>query len=369
MVLKLRQPYLRHRYSLPDVGTLPIPIDIKDPIVDFYIDLYATNGSTFNLRNYMKYVLNSIQIVDGSDVLFALDAEQILALDFYHYKESLHMGMDERPDMVQHCDFDIPLGLERVDPVVAFDPTQHDNPMLVLDWNLDNVRTAENLLGFDENSLHVTIMADVIDKAPTRPSGYLMTKEVVEYSTGAVASNEYITLPTDYAYRTIFVRANYHCILPETIITQARHDCDEQKYQPFHIYSDDWIKWLKKWYGFWHQGYWFYTSGGSTMWRDLNLKGNLAVAGSLDASGTDTTVFKPSTCQELTIIRPAGANAAVHVKGDGTMPMGTFAWPYGDPDEPEEWFEVMEHEKSRLRLTSGSVARLVQVFLTQYRTY
>jgi len=371
MALKMRQPYLRHRYALPDVGTLPIPIEITDPIVDFYIDLYATNGSTFNLRNYIKYVLNSISIVDGSDVLFSLDAEQILALDFYHYKESLHMGMDERPDQVQHCDFDIPLGLGRVDPVVAFDPTRFNNPMLVLDWNLDNVRVAEDLLGFDENSLHVTIMADVIDEAPTRPEGYLMTKEVVEYGLGALNSNEYIALPTDYAYRTMFVRANAHCHHPKDMVCKARHDCDEQKYQPFDIYTDDWEKWDKKWYGFWHQGYWFYLSGGSTTWRDLNLRGNLAVAGSLDVSGGNLVSIVPSTCMEIDLKTGLTVNQALHVKGDGTLPMGTFAWPYGDPDEPDEWLQIMEHNKSRLTLTAGTGVEdhLVQVFLTQYRTY
>jgi len=369
MVIKMRQPYLRRGYALPRAGTLPIPIEIEDPIVDFYIDMYATNNAHYNCRSPIKYVLNSVQIVDGSDVLFALDAEEILALDFYHYKESLHMGIDERADQVQHCDFDIPLGLGRVDPVVAFDPTRFSNPMLILDWDLDNV-TPFSFGGWaDPQDLAVTIMADVIDEAPARPEGYLMTKQVVEYSTGVAGGNEYISLPTDYPYRTMFLRANAHCSLPEAIITKARHDCDEQKYQPFEIYTDDWAKWDKKWYGFWHQGYWFTLSGGSTTTRDLNLRGNLAVAGGADASHTDTSVYKPSTCMELDIISPAGAEANHHVKADGTLPMGTFAWPYGDPDQPEEWLDITTHRKSRLTLESGVADTLVQVFLTQYRKY
>ena len=366
-VVKLRQPYLRHAYALPDAGTHIEPINIEDPIVDFYIRLYAQNGATYNLRNYIKYVLNSITIIDGSDVLFSLDAEEILALDFYHYKESIEMGMDERPDVWQYTDFDIPLGLGRVDPTVAFDPTQFGNPQIVLDWNLANINPV-GATGFLADSLHVDIMADVIDKAPTRPSGYLMTKELYEWDTDP-AGEERVDLPVDYPYRTLFLRAHIHCCTPWAVITHTRHDCDEQKYIPFAIFNDDWMVWDKKWYGFWHQGYWFFCSAASTTWRDLNLRANLALAGGLVASNVATCEVSPSACQEATIATPAGANMAVHVKADGSLPCSTFAWPYGDPDQKEEWLDITEHKKSRLTCTQAVAHAVGQVFLTQYRTY
>jgi len=374
MSIKLRQPYLRHGLALPNAGTHIEPINIEDPIVDFYIRMYAQNGATHNLRNPIKCVLDQIDIVDGSDVLFSLNSYEILAMSFYHYKESLEMGHDERPDMWQYTDFNIPLGIERVDPVVAFDPTRFSNPQLVLHWNLANVNPI-GATGYVDDSLRVDIMADVIDKAPVRPSGYLMTKEVLQWISEDGAQKR-IDLPTDYAYRTMFLRANMHCSTPyydaeltTGVIGKVRHDCDEQKYIPFEIYADDWHVWDKKWYGYWHQGYWFFVSGASTTWRDINFRGNLAVAGALDASGTDTTVVKPSACQEVTIITPTGSDAAVHVKADGTLPTGTFAWPYGDADEPEEWFQVMEHKNSRLTVDQEDDDCPVEVFLTQYRTY
>jgi hypothetical protein len=374
MVIKMRQPYLRHALALPDAGTHIEAIDIQDPIVDFYIRMYAQNGATFNLRNYMKYVLDRIDVVDGSDVLFSLEAEEILALDFYHYKNPLEMGMDERPLAWQYCDFDIPLGLQRVNPVVAFDPTRFANPQIVLTWNLANIR-ATGVKGFVHDSLHVDIMADVIDKAPTKPSGYLMTKELYRYVTPPAGETR-IDLPTDYAYRTLFLRTQMHCCAPDYcpettlgIIEKARHDCDEQKYQPFEIQADDWKMWDKKWYGLWHQGYWFFTSGASTTWRDLNFRGNLSCAGSIVASAAVTTAVTPSVCQECTIVRGAGTNLPVHVTADGSLPCGTFAWPYGDADEPEEWLDIAEHKKSRLTVTHRAAGAIAQIFLTQYRTY
>jgi len=374
MSLKLRQPYLRHALALPDAGTLVEPINIQDSIVDFYIRMYAQNGASHNIRNPIKCVLDRIDIVDGSDVLFSLNSYEILALSFYHYKESLEMGEDERPDQYQYCDFNIPLGLGRVDPVVAFDPTQFANPQLVLHWDLENVRDT-GATGYVHDSLCVDIMADVIDVAPTRPSGYLMTKELLQWIS-VDGAQQRIDLPTDYAYRTMFLRANHHCMTPyfdqelsTGVIEKVRHDCDEQKYIPFEIYGDDWKVWDKKWYGFWHQGYWFFVSGGSTAWRDLNLRANLAVAGSGIVSGGNMDVVFPSTCMELELKTAGGSDHAVHVKADGTLPCGTFAWPYGDPDEPNEWLQIMEHDRSRLTVDQEEDDCSVEVFLTQYRTY
>lgn len=370
----MRQPYLRHALALPDAGTHIEAIDIQDPIVDFYIRMYAQNGATFNIDNYMKYVLDRVDIVDGSDVLFSLEAEEILALDFYHYDKPMEMGMDEQGGHWQYTDFDIPLGLGRVDPVVAFDPTQFANPQIVLTWNLANIR-AVGVKGFVHDSLHVDIMADVIDKAPTRPSGYLMTKELFRYVTPAAGETR-IDLPVDYTYRTLFLRAQITTCKPDWdgettlgVIEKVRHDCDEQKYQPFEIFADDWKMWDKKWFGFWHQGYWFFCSAGATTVKDLNLRGNLSVAGSIVASNVATTAVTPTAPQMCTIGTPAGANMAVHVKADGTLPCATFAWPYGDQNEPEEWLDITEHKKSRLTVTHRTAAAIAQVFLTQYRTY
>lgn len=380
MAIKLRQPYLRHALTLANAGMHVEPINIQDPIVNFYIRMYAKNGGTDNRRNPIKYVLDRVDMVDGSDVLFSLDAEEILALDFYHYKESIELGMDERPDMWQYTDFNIPLGLGRVDPVVGFDPTRFANPQLVLYWDLENI-TDVGPRGYVDGSLRVDIMADVIDEAPARPTGYLMTKQLFEWQTTAAAQQR-IELPVDYPYRTLFLRAHKHCYKPynraeyqaaedaaDGCIDKVRHDCDEQKYIPFELYADDWMVWDKKWYGFWHQGYWFFVSASSTAWRDLNFRANLSVAGSPIASAAATTAIFPSACQECSIVTGAGSDMGVHVKADGTLPCSTFAWPYGDPDEPEEYLDIKAHRTSRLTVDQAVTGATAQVFLTQHRTY
>ncbi|GAH72722.1 unnamed protein product, partial [marine sediment metagenome] len=140
MGIRLRQPYLRRDHAIAIAGTHIEEINIKDPIMDFYVKLAATNGATSNIGQPMVDVLHSIEIVDGSDVLWALDSEEILANQLYHYKESTSFGMDERGGEEQACIWKVPLGIGRMHPEVAFDPTRFANPQMVITWDLEPVR-------------------------------------------------------------------------------------------------------------------------------------------------------------------------------------------------------------------------------------
>jgi len=365
MVVRMRQPYLRRDYSLPDAGTHLEDINIKDPIMDFFIAFEATNGATSNVENSMIDVVDSIEVVDGSDVLWALDSEEILANQFYHYKESQQLGIDESPDVVQRTVFKIPFGIGRMHPDVAFDPTRFANPQLTLEWDLANVRAA-GADGFVTGSLDVTIMADVIEQAPKRPDGYLMTKEITEYETAV--GEERVELPTDYAYRTMYVRLFEDAKDPETYLTKAEHSINEQKYRPFDIYMDDWTEWLKEWYGYFHMSAWYFLAITATEDRNPYLRANMGV--SLEAPTAATDIQLDSLANAL--INMTGANAAaelIHAKVHGSLPFGTWAWPYGDPENPEEWLNLSYEDKSRLIVTAAIAAGRAQVFLTQHRMY
>jgi len=270
--------------AIPNAGTHIEDINILDPIMDFYIRMYATNGSTSNVENSIIDVLDKISLIDGSDVLWSLDSEEILANQLYHYKETTDFGIDERPDVEQATVFKIPLGIGRMHPEVCFDPTRFANPQLVLEWDIANIR-AVGVTGFVDDSLRLDIMADVVDQAPARPTGYLMTKEIQEYV--SVASTEHrVELPVDYPYRTMYVRSYLDEKCPAASLEKVEHSINEDKYRPFDIYTDDWLEWLKEWYGMWHQGYWYFLAITATEDRNTYLRGNLSAA--LDAMTAET---------------------------------------------------------------------------------
>ena len=365
MVVRLRQPYLRRDHRLGDAGVHIEEINIKDPIMDFFVKMEATNGSTSNVENSMIDVLDSIQIVDGSDVLWALDSEEILANQFYHYKESQHLGIDETADVVQSTVFKIPLGIGRMHPEVAFDPTRFANPQLVLEWDLENIR-AVDVDGFVTDSLDLTIMADVIDEAPTRPTGYLMTKQITEFLT--TVGDHRIELPVDYPYRTMYLRTFKDAVCPQAYIEKAEHSINEQKYRPFDIYMDDWTDWLKEWYGQWHQGSWYVVALSATEDRNPYLRNNISAAlGTSDAGAVILLLSFDNALINMT--NQLAAEAEIHAKVDGSLPFGTWAWPYGDPESPEEWLKLEYTDKSRLIVTGLLADSTAQVFLTQHRMY
>jgi len=365
-IVRMRQPYLRRALAVPNAGTHIEDINILDPIMDFYIRMYATNGATSNVENSIIDVLDKISLIDGSDILWSLDSEEILANQLYHYKETTDFGIDERPNVEQATVFKIPLGIGRMHPEVAFDPTRFANPQLVLEWDIANIR-AVGADAFVTNSLRLDIMADVIDQAPARPTGYLMTKEIQEYV--SVASTEHrVELPVDYPYRTLYVRSYLDAKCPAASLEKVEHTINEDKYRPFDIYTDDWLEWLKEWYGMWHQGYWYFLAITATEDRNTYLRGNLSAALDAMTAATDIQLDSLANC----LINMTGANAAadhIHASCHGALPFGTWAWPYGDPEAPEEWLNFDYTDKSRLKILSFAHTPRVQVFLTQHRKY
>lgn len=367
MSIRMRQPYiLGPAHSLVNAGAMPIPINITDPIMDLYIRMYATNGGTSNISNSIIDVLDRVDVVDGSDVLFSLNAEEIMALSYYHYKESISMGIDERLNMEQSTIFKIPFGIGRYHPEIAFDPTRFANPTLMLTWNLANIR-AVGADAFVDESLKISIIADVIDRAPVKPTGFLMHKQTRNY-VSPVSGMMPTVLPVDYPYRTLFVRSFLANTCPKVLTTKAKHDLNEDKYVPFEIEAIDWMEWLKEWYGLWHQGYEYVFTAPATETRNPYLRGNLSASIESSVAACDP-LLTIANCQLNMTNGHATLGTTFHAKADGSLPFETFAWPYGDPDEPEEWLKLASTDKSRLRLTHGPNAGLIQVFLTQLRHY
>jgi len=212
------------------------------------------------------------------------------------------------------------------------------------------------------------IMADVIDEAPARPTGFLMTKEISEYE--AVAGGEHrVELPVDYAYRTLYVRSYEEDKCPIASVTKVEHTINEDKYRPFDIYTDDWVEWLKEWYGMWHQGYWHWFGIAEARTINPYLRGNLSASAIAVTAASDPILTTLNNCQLA--LKSAGAAAdAMHVQCHGALPFGTFAWPYGDPQTPEEWLQFDYTDKSRLKVQAALAhTPNVTVFLTQHRMY
>ena len=379
--LRLREDYILDGHALPDAGSHPEPINIVDPIMDLYFKFACTNGSESNIRNYIFDILNEIEVIDGSDVLFSLKPREILAMNAYHYKESMHWGINELPNAVQECVFKIPFGLDRYDPTIAFDPTKFKNPQIRFSWDLSNRRAKSPTTAFVTDTLAVDIVATIAEKFPVRPAGFLMHKHIQEWTTVGGGNVHRVEMPVDYAHRTVFLGLRDWYVdhtmakCPWVLLPDAKYNVDQNKYIPFDWHTDDWMLWLKEFYGLWHQGMKFIPSGlpdANTTWRHLFLPANKSMA-FLSKTAAIVWWWSQVTGCKIYISGATGTTDQVQVKIDGALPFNTWAYPFGDPGDMEEWLQVGDIGKIYFEITEGALAEdkdeRARVCLTQYRPY
>ena len=335
--------------------------------MDLYIKFCAQNGGDGNKKNYVFDVVKLLEVVDGSDVLFSLRPKEVLALDAYHYKESLHWGITELADAWQCCVFKVPWGIGRYDPTIAFDPAQFNNPQIRISWDLANVRAVGATAFLDQKPV-IDVIATIAERYPARPSGWLMHKHIHEWET-ASSGTEPVTMPTDYTHRTVFLKVLEDIYCPWSVLTKAKYNVEADKYIPFNWFTDDWMLWLKEFYGMWHQPEEFLLNLTTTPYRHLFLPGNLSFAPIEKDANKGVFWCQGTGCK---VDFSAGTAAAIHklmCKVDGSLPFNTWAYPFGDPKEKDEWLGVGDIDNIKFEIEQAIAEELAQVFLTQYRTY
>ena len=78
--MKTRDIYLARVETLPDSGLKYIKLDVSHPISQLVIEIEATTGSTSCTDHEIHDDITSIEVIDGSDVLFSLNGKQALGI-------------------------------------------------------------------------------------------------------------------------------------------------------------------------------------------------------------------------------------------------------------------------------------------------
>lgn len=177
-----------------------IDIDLIDPISRLVV-MYEpdNNGSGANATAHPAKCISKIELVDGSDVLYSLTGQEAQAVDFYDRDKMPPNSLWYLGGCYSKQIFNVNFGRKLFDPELAFDPTKFRNPQLKVSIDID--------AGGDEsNDGYLTVIAHLFDERSASPFGFLMTKEVKDYSLG-VSSHEYTDLPLDFPYKQLFLRA------------------------------------------------------------------------------------------------------------------------------------------------------------------
>jgi len=202
-----------------------IDINLIDPISQLLLTYEPDNNpDASEAQGHPIRCIEKIDLVDGSDVLLSLSGAEAHAIDFYH-------NWIEPPGDIRYLTGNyskvvaiLNFGRFLFDSEFAIDPARHNNLQL-------KIKIAIAGGGDHSNDGYLTVMAQVFDQKQIAAKGFLMTKEVKQY-TLANASHEYTDLPLDYPYKQLFFRAQRYGIKPRYQIDTLKLSEDQDKKIP-----------------------------------------------------------------------------------------------------------------------------------------
>ncbi len=180
--------------SINTAATKTIDIKTSEPISSFVIRAKGTNSSSTPTAHPAK-MIKKIEVVDGSDVLFAMSGVQCQALNFQE-KPELNFSIAEYENDIQcAATYNINFGRWLWDEALALDPKRFNNLQLKITHD-------KALGGSAPDAGTMAIFAHMFEDANIAPRGFLMSKEHFAYTLTASAWKE-IELPTDWPYRFV----------------------------------------------------------------------------------------------------------------------------------------------------------------------
>lgn len=177
-----------------------IDVDIQDPISQLIVTYEPDNNPTGgDTTGHPARCITKIELVDGSNVLFSLSGQEAQGLDFYHNKRVTPSLIVYPTGIYSEMIFNANFGRYLFDPLFALDPKKFTNLQLKITIDIDGG-------GDESNDGYLTVLAQIFDEKSIQPVGFLSAKELKQY-TLTDAGHEYTDLPTDYAYKQLFLRA------------------------------------------------------------------------------------------------------------------------------------------------------------------
>jgi hypothetical protein len=339
-----------------------IDLDVADPISALVFDLQIHNSAAGSMTLHPLASVPKIEIVDGSDVLFALSALETEALQWYNHKGfpsnynyALAGGYVCR---YVHVNF----GRFLWDPLYAFDPTKFKNPQLKVTIDLDGG-------GLNPTYVKVAVHAMLFDQKLVSPEGFLMSKEIKNY-TPTGAGHEYTDLPTDFPYRKLLLKCQTAGTEPGQKLTNLKITEDQDKRVVYDHQPDDILRAIAAQYPPVQETYFF---ASTTTNRYLMIAPTTRVtARSCEwaeaAAAHDTALYDGDGGRLKVITSAVGDNLMIGV--EGWLPHGVYAIPFGDQLNPEDWYDVTKIGSLKADINSYAAATGgIQLFLEQLRSY
>jgi len=341
-----------------------IDLNISDPISEMIIRFQPKNGAEADGTGHPIRCIEKVELVDGSDVLFSLSGAEAHALDWYNHNLVRPNIMWYLTNLTMDCALHMSFGRFPMDPLLAFDPKKFNNPQLKITLDIDGG-------GMNTSQVTASVFALTFDEKAIAPVGFLMNKEIKDYSLGA-GTREYTDLPTDYPYRKLLLRSQKYGTGLEHCFDEIKLSEDNDKKVPLNHKIEEILQAITG-YGKPYRE-WILTNA-PTAGRNIFITPGYWPA----FSATGWTSAVPS--HQASVYEGDGGRAKVYKTTDaqniqimcmGWCPHSTIEIPFGMQNEIEDWYDVTKLGSLRLNMKAGSgmsASETCQVFLQQLRKY
>ena len=364
--MKFRNHYFKREATISDADTIIIDINVKDPISALTIEYEATNGATSSLNHELHDDISSIELVDGSNVLWSLDMQQARALNFFETKQPSPEKCTEKASTVQEESCVMHFGRFMDDSEYYINPSKYNNLQLRLTHSLTISATA----GFATGTGKVTVRARIIEEGARPYKGFLSAKEKVSY-TSVTSGDKEIDLPRDFPYRLIMLQALITGNRSSAALTKHKLSIDADNCVPFNDYSEDIVDANIAQFGLYsQQKELLITSADATLMDVFNIKkADAAPLVTLYLDNIITIAGESITHDAYVIvsgasITTASADFACRADIRGAEPYACIAVPFGRMDEPRDWLQAANFGDIKL-FSTQAVAAACSVVLQQ----
>lgn len=345
--------------DLGESGTKIIDIDLAD-VVSRMTVIFQPVGASVAILGHPVLSISKIELIDGSDVLHSLTGKQGQALNIFDTKNPIVQELDYRIGGTPLIYYNIDFGRFLWDEQLAFDPKRFTNPQLKITFD-------ENAYDASVDSHAFMVYAHVFDEKVISPNAYLMAKEIKSY-TGVAGGYEYTDIPTDYPIRKLVLQGEMVGEGVRAIIQEIRLSEDNDKRVPIdgdihalRAFLDslvpDAVDIVR-------------ATVAETSTVLYCTPHNLAsVVQSVDTPDKVPSSGACSGGRFWAEMETAAGNVQFQIRGKN--PHGCICLPFGNQDDPGDWYDVTRLGNLKLRIKGGGSAAsgTTQIVTQQIRGY
>ena len=376
--MRLRKTTIVSDASINDTGTKIFDLDFTDPVRALIIGFYGKRFDHSDTNDPMLLEdIDKIEVVDGSDVIFSCTGTEAGAVQLYHTGKRPFVGYTANSTSTNRVQVKLLFGRNEADDEFGLDLTRFNNPQLKITHSF-----TEAAGSWADDTQTVTVQA-LIAEGAIRPRGFFMTKNIYSFTKGT-SGDETIDMPRDYPYRFVQLQVKDAVTPIYAELSNVKISCNFDEFVPIDEITED-LAWdnISR-YGMQYIQHEAIGDGADEDIKSYNqMSWNWGAWVNSWNSGQNAVIKRPysgySTLGRKTCPDSSGDDFTSTFLANAQRVLCThYGWelfeseviPFGNLNEPEEWFDPREWKSVRLILTQAQTDALTtNIVAQQVRIY